>query len=49
MKDDNINLLNNTKENFQDKLLERVLDSGKNDDENIANVLSLNTELHEKQ
>ena len=35
-------------DNFQDKLLEKVMDDGKKDYEKIAKVLFLNTELEEK-
>ena len=35
-------------DNFQDKLLEKVLDDGEKDDKNIAKVLLLTTKLQEK-
>ena len=35
-------------DNFQEKLLENVMDDGKKDYEKITKVLSLNTELKEK-
>ena len=48
MKDDNVYFLNNMNDNFQDKLLEKVLDDEKKDDENIAKVLLLKNELQEE-
>ena len=48
MKDDNVFLLNNTNDNCQDKLLQKVLDDRKKEDKNIVKVLLLITELQEK-
>ena len=48
MKDDNIHLLNNTKDNLQDKFIEKVLVDEKKDDKNIVEGLLLTTELQEK-
>ena len=38
LKDDNVYLLNNMNDKFQDKLLEKVVDERKKDNENIAKV-----------
>ena len=45
LKNDNIYILNNMNIFFQDKLLWKVLDDDKKDDENIEKVLSLINEL----
>ena len=43
MKDDNVYLLNNVNDNFQENLIEKTLDDENKDDENIAKVLLLTT------
>ena len=40
--------MNNTNDNLEDELLEKVLDDGNKDDAKIAKVLLLTTELQEK-
>ena len=48
LKDDNVYIFNNMRYNFQDNLLEIFLDDENKDNENIAKVLLLTTELQEK-
>ena len=43
MKDDNVYLLNDMKDNFQDQLLENVMDNDNKKDEKIEKVMLLTT------
>ena len=48
MKDDNIYLLNDNKDNFQDQLLENLMDDDNRNDENVEKDLLLTSELIQK-
>ena len=48
MKDDTVYLLNDNKDNFQDQLLENVLDDDNRNDENVEKYILLTSELIQK-
>ena len=49
MKDDNVYLLNYIKDNFQDKVMENVMDDDKDKSENVEKINFLTTGLLEKE